>query len=387
MREKDPHRPLALDPDQEADIVRFIRELFRSQNYATQRDMLTCVDERFKKTLTYRSMTRFLDRHKSEMSGVTAVRQEKVTLEVPRSYFEEYLTLIKKIVPIIPTELLYNLDETGFSEWENRRGEPVLVPTQEQESTLHYPVDRSVRHDILFCCVTASKDSYCPMVITPTASTRKHFDTGVRHHIDPIIEVRQPAYTAAELFHRYITEVFFPALETNPQLPGCENKLCILFCDNCSIHCQDQLLKEFAEIGVAVVTYSPHKSHLFQVLDLVLFGRLKTAKKYIPRADADPTDTDHLVRIVKTYELVTASTRARSPWKKAGFESCKLDDTSQLLIYNGKIRDSPEFAEIWRMTFPLEGLSARRIVRKWGFMSRQFFKGRYLKILRQQGLD
>jgi hypothetical protein len=147
------------------------------------------------------------------------------------------------------------------------------------------------------------------------------------------------------------------------------------------------LLKEFAERGVAVITCSPRTSHLFQVLDLLLFGRLKAAKKYISRADADPTDTDHLVRIFKAYELVTISTAVRASWKKARFEYCKLDDTFQLLVNNGKIRDSPEFAEIWRMIFPLEGLSARRRVQKWGFMNRQFFKGRCLKILRQQGLD
>jgi hypothetical protein len=178
-----------------------------------------------------------------------------------------------------------------------------------------------------------------------------------------------------ELFHRYITEVFFPALETNRQLPGCENKFCILFCDNCSIHCQDQWLKEFAERGVAVITYPPHTLHRFQVLDLLLSGRLKAAKKYISRADADPTDTDHLVRIFKAYELVTTSTTVRASWEKAGFEYCKLDDTSQLLVNNGGIRDSPEFAEIWRMNFPLDELSARWRVQKWGSMNRQFFKG------------
>jgi hypothetical protein len=158
-----------------------------------------------------------------------------------------------------------------------------------------------------------------------------------------MIKVRQPAYATAELFHRYTTEVFFPALETNRQLPGCENKFCIRFCDNCSIHCQDQLIKEFAERGVAAIAYPPHTSHLFQVLDLLLFGRLKTAEKYLPRADANPTDTDHLVRIFKEYELVTTSTTGRPSWKKVGFEYCKLDDTFQFLVNDGKIRDSPRF--------------------------------------------
>jgi hypothetical protein len=225
------------------------------------------------------------------------------------------------------------------------------------------------------------------MLIAPTASARKKFDTGVRDHIDLIIEMRQPAYAKAELFHRYITEVFFQALETNQQLLGCENKLCILFCDNCSIHCQNQLLKEFAKRRVAVITYLGPTSHLFQVLDLLLFGRVKPVKKCIPRADADPTDTNHLVEIFKACELVTTSTTVRASWKKAGFEDCKLDDIFQLLVNDGKIRDSPEFAEIWRMNCLLESPSARRRVQKWGFMNKQFFMGRYLKILRQQGFE
>jgi hypothetical protein len=150
----------------------------------------------------------------------------------------------------------------------------------------------------------------------------------VRYHVDVIIEARQPADATAELFHRDITEVFFPALETNRQLPGCENKLCILFCDNGSIHCQDQLLKDFTERGVVVITYSPHASHLFQVLDLLSFGRLKAAKKYIPRADADPTDAHHLVRIFKAYELLLS---ARQP----GLHGRKPDSsTANWMIYS-----------------------------------------------------
>jgi hypothetical protein len=147
------------------------------------------------------------------------------------------------------------------------------------------------------------------------------------------------------------------------------------------------LLKEFVERGVAAIIYPPQTSHLFQILDLLLFGRLKAAQTYIPRADTDPTDTDHLLRIFKAYESVTTSTTVRASWKKPGLEYCKLDDTFQLLVNDGKIRDSPEFTEIWRMYFPLEGLSAHRRVQKRGFMNRQFFKGRCLKILRQQGLD
>jgi hypothetical protein len=92
---------LALDPDQDADIVCFIRERFGPKNYATQRDVLNYVEERFNKTRTYEEIKRSSDRHKSEVPGVTVAPQEKVRLEVPCCDLEEYLTLIKKIVPIV----------------------------------------------------------------------------------------------------------------------------------------------------------------------------------------------------------------------------------------------------------------------------------------------
>jgi hypothetical protein len=109
-------------------------------------------------------------------------------------------------------------------------------------------------------------------------------------------------------FCRYIKEIFFPALEANRELRGCKEKPSISFCDNCSIHYSDHVLSEFAEQGGVVIPYSPHTSNLFQVLGVLLFGRSKSAKKYIPRNDADPAQINHLVRIFKDYEMVTTST-------------------------------------------------------------------------------
>jgi hypothetical protein len=86
--------------------------------------------------------------------------------------------------------------------------------------------------------------------------------------------MRQPANATVDLLCSHIEDTFFSALQANRQLRGCTDKQCIviLFCDNCSIHCSDQLLKEFAEKGPAVIAYPPHTSNLFQVLDVLLFG-------------------------------------------------------------------------------------------------------------------
>jgi hypothetical protein len=156
----------------------------------------------------------------------------------------------------------------------------VIVPSDATQTPLHYPVDRDIRHHTLLCCISASGDAYTPLLIAPRPSANKILEKGVRAGIDLKLEIRLSPYVDAGLFRKDIQEMFLPAVATNHRLPGCKNKPAILFCDNCACHCYEATLKELAENGVLVLTYPPHRSHIFQVLNLVLFGNLKRCKKY-----------------------------------------------------------------------------------------------------------
>jgi hypothetical protein len=46
-------------------------------------------------------------------------------------------------MPLGPTELIFNIDECGFSDWEERKRKPVLIPSSAQGIALRYPVNRS----------------------------------------------------------------------------------------------------------------------------------------------------------------------------------------------------------------------------------------------------
>jgi hypothetical protein len=90
----------------------------------------------------------------------TIVRlQENVRLEVPREYSEGYINLIKEYVPLVPTELIFNIDESGFSDWEERKSKSMLILIEARRATVHYPVSRKIRHQTLVCCVTAAGDA------------------------------------------------------------------------------------------------------------------------------------------------------------------------------------------------------------------------------------
>jgi hypothetical protein len=50
---KPPYRPAALNEDQTAAVVTFIENGHRTQNYVTQRDILSFVERNFQKCLSY----------------------------------------------------------------------------------------------------------------------------------------------------------------------------------------------------------------------------------------------------------------------------------------------------------------------------------------------
>jgi hypothetical protein len=101
------------------------------------------------------------------------------------------------------------------------------------------------------------------------------FEHQIRDGIGLQIEVSPSPHVNAEIFERYVDTVLIPAVEANRQLPGCDKNPGILFCNNRSAHMSNSMLEKLAGHEVLVFTYPPHTSHIFQVLDVLLFGLVK----------------------------------------------------------------------------------------------------------------
>jgi hypothetical protein len=175
-----PFRPLKLNVDLEEAVCRMIKNAADTGGYATQRQVLNFTEAEFRKTLTYGWLDRFLHRrrHSHEVRRALLAPQELPPLQIPRSCLERYITLIKTWVPLVPAKLIFNLDETGLSDWEERKAKPVMIPTTIEDSHLHYPVDRGIRHQTLLCCISASGDAYCPLLVCSTPVTLGIFEEG-----------------------------------------------------------------------------------------------------------------------------------------------------------------------------------------------------------------
>jgi hypothetical protein len=131
--------------------------------------------------------------------------QEKLRLQVPRTFLDGYIKLIKEWVPLMPAEMIFNIDECGFSDWEERKSKPVLIPREAQGTVIHYPINRAIRRQTLICCITAAGDAYCPLLVTTDHSARQGFNHGPRDGIDLKIEIARSAYVTKEIFEAYLS--------------------------------------------------------------------------------------------------------------------------------------------------------------------------------------
>jgi hypothetical protein len=109
------HRPLTLEDDQEISVLIFIHSGFSAGNSVTQREVLSFVVESFGKTVTHGWLSSFLDRWSDHITRTVVSPQEQLRLQIQRSFLDDYIRLIQTYVTLVPTELIFNLDETGLS--------------------------------------------------------------------------------------------------------------------------------------------------------------------------------------------------------------------------------------------------------------------------------
>jgi hypothetical protein len=147
------------------------------------------------------------------------------------------------------------------------------------------------------------------------------------------------------------------------------------------------MLEKLARHGVLVLTYPPHASHIFQVLDVLLFGLVKRFKKYQIRDATLPIHVDHILRLFRAYEAAMASTTIRAAWRQTGFEYEKRNMTTYLSMNEGQIRESRDFREFCMFDYHENQLSARRQKQKWGWVNEHKFRKKNRTMLRASGVN
>jgi hypothetical protein len=171
---------------------------------------------------------------------------------------------LKEHVQRCVAELVFNLDEIGISDWEDRTTKTVIVPATMVGQNIHHEISRMVKHISVIACVSAAGESLTSYILTSQASRliREQLKKDdVRFGMDFVLSWKLKPYINAERFLDYIRTVFLPNLAELRTLDGFAKETGVTYMDNCSIHVTDDVIGLLTEAGVSVIIFVAHTTH------------------------------------------------------------------------------------------------------------------------------
>jgi hypothetical protein len=77
-------------------------------------------------------------------------------------FLERTVQDLKEHVMRCVAELVFNLDEVGISDWEDRKTKTVIVPATMRGQTIHHEISRTVKHISVITCISVAEESLTP---------------------------------------------------------------------------------------------------------------------------------------------------------------------------------------------------------------------------------
>jgi hypothetical protein len=139
--------------------------------------------------------------------------------------------------------------------------------------------------------------------------------------------------------------------------------------DDCPSSVGEEVSTILRDARVRIITWPPHTTHVFQELDLCLFGVLKRRGQSILPFDDDQTTTDFFFKIYRTFRQTKTEPNIWGAFQEAGFEFDTSREPYRHVFNEEKCRNTRGF-KIWSRDFPLENLSTRLQNARFGWINR-----------------
>jgi hypothetical protein len=164
-------------------------------------------------------------------------------------------------------------------------------------------------------------------------------------------------YVNVEIFLKYVRTVFLPYLVSIRGLGPFAPEEAVLLMDNYSAHFTDDVIRFVTEARVPVITFAPHTTHNFQVLDRTLFGILKRRPRYELPFETDNSMVKFLMKVYDGFKQTMVPSNVWGAFHALGFDYDTRREPSRLLFDEGTLRGSGGFQELWSLDLPLDQLS------------------------------
>jgi hypothetical protein len=182
---------------------------------------------------------------------------------------------------------------------------------------------------------------------------------GVRLGIDFVLRPRSTLYVNAALFLEYINSIFIPYLNESRDSEQFDPCKVILLMDNCLPHTCDDIIAVLVNAHVKVIIFVSHKTHVFQVLDVVPFGALQKHATGLESLNEKSRTIAFILKLYLDFKQSMVELNISGAFSAIGLTHDLVQDPDGLLFDEEKFRQSRGFMELWERDTAFESLSMR----------------------------
>jgi hypothetical protein len=179
------------------------------------------------------------------------------------------------------------------------------------------------------------------------------------------LKVNQKPYFNAGIFLADIRTIFLPYINTFRGRVVLAQEIAILLMTHCSADVSDDVIRILTEARVSVITFVPHTTQVFQVLDLTLFGVLKRCPRYELPFDDDNATVKVITKIYHDFTQTMARPNVWGTFLPLGCEFDTRKEPHELLFDEVTLRESAGFDELCSVTFPWTSYRSDDVLRLW----------------------
>jgi hypothetical protein len=212
--------------------------------------------------------------HIASIKAVTRSPMEAEQIAVdPDAIVAWYADLARRIEDV-PRRLIFNIDETGCSDFGDQRELTVLVPYVCQANSVPVPVSRHTKRSTLTACIAADGYRMRPFVIVDRLTANRELAYYGYDESNVTLVTQANAFMTSILFEAWAKEVFFPAVEERRRQWNYDGTV-VLLLDGLGSHHTEKFLSDCRDRMIDVIFLVPHSSDQTQPLDLITFALLK----------------------------------------------------------------------------------------------------------------
>lgn len=326
-------RPLTLTTDQINQLLESISENEKIYQPMSQTEIVNHIFNTYAKLVSKKWVKRLVN----TIDGLSFTEAEPLgdlRTTITKEQISNYFSTLREATANVHPDLIYNVDEIGFSRKLNGKKKKCVIFSNEKmdkkrDVYFNAPVDE-LSNFTLIASVTLSGEKVKPMLICPVKSCPVDFLTNsIWSGKDCVFGHSESGYNSTLLFRTWFEKVFIPDVNERRSKLNAQSeskkteRWAVLICDGFLGHDAAFIKSLAAQHFIKIVFLPAHSSHFLQALDKYVFATMKSI--YYRNSDIkDATDRNgkKISRILNAFYQSVTPMIIRASFKAIGI-SCR----------------------------------------------------------------